>query len=202
MVAKKKTRRRTRAEVDASFVDEPQEGQRWVNLQQLHAETGVPTRTLNEIRRTDPGVLVIRTNARGQLEYEQPTCAIRIREREVRIALARVQSTEKLDGLARKQAEGDARKAMASGLIEEMKEQTMRQQLVRADEMRAEVGNILGAITAVIDTFPSQYSHKVLNLAKVPEAIAALRVIADAFRAELRRLKLPKISDDDEARAA
>jgi hypothetical protein len=178
--------------------DESQSGQRWVSLQQLHAETGVPIRTLNEIRRTDPGVLVIRTNA-GALQYEQPSCALRLTERAVRIAVERIRGNESIAAVEQKQAEADARKAVAAAAIEEMKQGVMARTLIRADDMRAEVGAILGALAAALDTFPSQYAHQVLNLSTTPKAIAALRVVADSFRAELRRLKLPPVSDDETA---
>jgi phage terminase Nu1 subunit (DNA packaging protein) len=176
--------------------DPPQDGQRWVSLPQLHAETGVPIRTLNEIRRTDPGVLVIRTNA-GAIEYEQPTSALRLTERAVRIAVERVRGNASVAAVEQKQAEADARKAVAAAAIEEMKQETMARTLIRADEMRVEVGNILGAIAAALDTFPSQFADRVLNLTTKPKAITALRVVADSFRAELRRLKLPPVPDDE-----
>lgn len=172
----------------------PVEGQRWVGLTQLSNETGVPTRTLNEILRTDPGVLIVRSAANGLLEYEQPTCAIRIRERAVRIALEKVKGgSSPAASIARAQAEADLKKAQHAAGIEELKEAEMKRQLVRTDDVRVEIGALLSALSAAIDIFPAQHAKEVVGIPDEAEGLLALQRVARELRTALRSVELPEI---------
>jgi hypothetical protein len=171
----------------------PVDGQRWVSLTGLNQETGVPVRTLNEILRTDPGVLVVRSKVNGQLEYEQPTCAIRLRERAVRIAVENIKGNGPNATIERQQAEADLKKAQHAAGIEELKEAEMKRQLVRADEVRTQVSALLSELSAAVDIFPAQHAKDVIGVANEADGLLALQRIAREVRASLRRVKLPEI---------
>lgn len=176
------------------------ESEEFVSRESIAKTLGVTARQVTNLR-SQHSDFPARVRSRS-VDFPRDRCVhwfIAYKEREVR---QRLKGDSPTNAFASKQAEGDSRKAMAAAAIEEMKQAVMSKGLVRADEMRAEVGNILGAMAAAVDTFPSQYAHHVLNLTTKPAAIAALRKIADLFRAELRRLKLPEIPKDEEAVAA
>jgi hypothetical protein len=85
---------------------------RWIGLNELADETGMSVRNLQYIRAQEPGVLV--TRQRGSLtQYQQPACAINLRNREAEKARREHAPTVSLD-------EARTRKALAEAELAEM----------------------------------------------------------------------------------
>lgn len=149
---------------------------RWVSLNQLAAETGYVTRTLQYIRAQEPDVLVYRQ--RGKVtEYEQPTCAVNLRKREVAREVAAVQPAD-LD-TAR------ARKANAEAEVAELELAKARGQMVSVSDYERALGAMLDRLVARARALPVRLAH----LGDAVEAEAEAEV--EAMIAELHGL------DDD-----
>jgi phage terminase Nu1 subunit (DNA packaging protein) len=149
---------------------------RWVSLNQLAAETGLAIRTLQYIRAQEPGVLIQRT--RGKVtEYEQPACAIHLRQREVRKELE-AQKPADID-------EAKARKAQADAEMAEMQLAKMRHELAPVIDMDRAVEQLAGAIRAEVLGIRPRWAARLVGLETHAEAAAALDLMAAQLLAAL-----------------
>lgn len=149
---------------------------RWVNLAVLSDETGVPTRTLQHIRRHEAGVLVERTN-RGKTEYSQPQCAINLRKREVAKATERL----KPDTATETVADAERRKKSADADLAELRlAQALRELMPVASAIREREREFAG-FNAMLDAVPSR------EASQWPEVLPGLAI--QRLRGIIARLK-------------
>lgn len=161
---------------------------RWVSLNQLSAETGLVTRTLQLIREKEPGVLVFRT--RGKVtEYEQPTCAVNLRKREGEKALTQLRE-EELDEVRER-----ARKLRADADRSELLTARLRGELAPVTEMDAAVERLASAVRNEVLGLRSRYTLSILGLA---EPAAAAAVLDDMGRQILGGLAASAVPDGGE----
>lgn len=112
---------------------------RWVGVTQLSAETGLAVRTLQYIVQREPGVLVTR-NGKGGLEFEQPTCAMLLRKREVEKGADRGKPSS-LD-------ESEQRIAAAQAETAELKLEEMRRRLMTVEDGERWMADLLARVDA------------------------------------------------------
>lgn len=146
---------------------------RYVSLNQLAAETGYVTRTLMYIRKQEPGVLIYREKG-STVEYEQPTCAVNLRKREVAQEIAKVQPAD-LDSAR-------ARKANAEAEIAELELAKARGQMVTVADYERALGVMCDRFVARLRALPVRLAH----LGDAVEAEAEAE--AEAIIAELHAL--------------
>lgn len=120
--------------------------QRWVRLTQLAAEVGFSTKALQQIRATEPGVLVSRDHAKRGAEYKQPDCAINLRLRERRKAEARA--------APKSSREAEQRKAMAEAQLAEEKLRRLQGLAVPVEDVRREYEGLVLRIRTAIEAHP------------------------------------------------
>lgn len=124
---------------------------RWVSLNDLAAETGLVTRTLQYIRTQEPGVLVYRT--RGKVtEYQQPACAINLRKREVDKAVREAGPADDLDSAR-------TRKALAEAELVELEVAKARGAVVALADYERALASILDLETARLRALPVRMAH-------------------------------------------
>jgi len=166
---------------------------RWVSLNQLAAETGLAIRTLQYIRAQEPGVLISRT--RGKVtEYEQPACAINLRNREVRKELE-AQKPADID-------EAKARREMANAEIAEMQLAKLRNEQAPVADMERAVEKLAGAIRAEVLGIRARWAARIVGLETKAEAAAILDQMAAQVLAALVDRAQGLDEDDDEQEAA
>lgn len=140
---------------------------RWVGLQDLESETGVPIRTLQHIKANDPGVLVYRrAKGRNADEYAQPDCAIALRKREADKAKRAAKPDSAADAQLRR-LNAEAEKA-------EIEVMRMRGELLPRPEAARETGIFLDRLRAKLVNFPARWAPNVFGLKTLPETQAAL----------------------------
>lgn len=149
---------------------------RWVNLAGLSDETGVPTRTLQHIRRHEPGVLVERTK-NGKTEYAQPQTAINLRKREVakaERALARDTTVESV-------SDAERRKKSADADLADLRVAQARRELIAVADAVREREREFAAFNGQLDAIPSR------EAAQWPEVLPGVAI--QRLRALVARLK-------------
>lgn len=148
---------------------------RWVSLAQLHAETGFETRSLQYIRKREPGVLITRER-KNKIEYKQPDCAIALRLREAK-KLSPEDKNSKIVNLKQRRSEAETRMAEielaeAEGL------------LIPLTDYESRLAAICERIRAVLNVIPSKYLGKIqvartqIEAQAVGEAIKTETLIA------------------------
>jgi terminase small subunit / prophage DNA-packing protein len=158
---------------------------RWVSLNQLAAETGLAVRSLQYIRAQEPGVLVHRQ--RGKVaEYEQPTCAINLRQREVR-KHAEANKPADFD-------EARTRREQANAEIAEMQLAKLRAELAPVADMVAQVERIAGAVRAEVLGLRSRFVGRIVGLKTELEAAAVI----DAMAAQVLAALVDRVGVDDD----
>jgi len=165
---------------------------RWVNLTVLADETGVPTRTLQHIRRHEPGVLVERLK-HGKIEYAQPQTAINLRQRAVDKASAKFLShegTEKIE-------EAERRKKVAEADLAELKLARERREVLAVVDAVREREREYMAFNGALDGVPSREARE------WPEvtpgiAIQRLRAMVGRIKESLQRVVEGAIDDEPE----
>lgn len=157
---------------------------RWVSLGTLSDETGVPTRTLNEILRREPGLLVARTR-HGKRQYQQPTCAIALREREARKIEAKVKAqAERAPDPAL--AALEIRKRQADVLKREARLGLELKQLTTVSACEQILAEHAQRVRAVIMTAPARYARLFPELPRA-QALERLQQLFDAIALQLQR---------------
>ena len=150
---------------------------RYVGLNQLAAETGLAIRTLQYIRAQEPGVMVSRT--RGKVtEYEQPACAINLRQREIRKHLE-AQRPADID-------EAKTRKAQADAEIAEMQLAKMRGDLAPVADMDRAVERLALAVRAEIGGLRSRFAARIVGLQTPLESAEMLDAMSAQILAALQ----------------
>jgi len=166
---------------------------RYVTLTQLAAETGLVVRSLQYIRTQEPGVLISRT--RGKVtEYEQPACAISLRNREVRKHLAD-QKPADID-------EAKARRAQADAEIAELQLAKMRGDLAPVVDMDKAVERLAMAVRSEVGGLRSRFAARVIGLQTPLEAAEVLDAMASQILAALQDAAESMADDDDVAEEA
>lgn len=127
---------------------------RWITLQQLYEETGVPVRTIQHIRDTEPGVLTVRTRGSTR-EYAQPACAVALRHREAQKAI-RDRGGEIDEGAER------ARKMAAEADLKELELAERRRELVPAEEARIFTESLVGGFASVAGGRLQQFEREIV----------------------------------------
>jgi phage terminase Nu1 subunit (DNA packaging protein) len=149
-----------------------------VGLTQLAEETGLAKRTLQYIAQREPGVLPCREGTRG-LEYEQPACAINLRNREAEKAKADATPVDADYEKAR------ARREDALAGQEELELRRMRGELIPVADAVREVASALERVNARLIAVPTRLAFA-LTGAGIAERTAQAQAVIDEIRAELR----------------
>lgn len=153
---------------------------RWVSLAQLHQETGLAIRTLQNIRDQEPGVLITRVEGKAT-EYAQPVCAIALRKREVAKALAVIEVN------ARDAAKD--RRELAAAEREEIALARDRAEAVSVADMEDAMGRMLDLVRVRVLAAPA----KIAPLVATGDDVARLR---DALAGHMKKL-LRELQEDD-----
>lgn len=160
---------------------------RWVSLNQLADETGLAVRTLQYIRAQEPGVLTTRQKG-TTLQYKQPDCAISLRAREAKKALAEL-TAEDLD-----EAKERAGKIKAERERAELMVAKLRGELAPVAEMDAAVERLATAVRNEVNGLRSRFTLTVIGLTTPQEAAAVL----DEMRKQILGALASAASRDDE----
>jgi hypothetical protein len=127
---------------------------RWVSLQQLAAETGLETRTLQYIRKGEPGVLITRQRQKA-IEYKQPDCAISLRKREAEKVSRNANSDDpKLIDLKQRRSEAETRLAE-----HELAEAEGR--VLSLEEYETRLAAVCERVASVLKVIPSKYLGRI-----------------------------------------
>lgn len=154
---------------------------RWITLAQLAAETGLETRTLQYIRKGEPGVLVTRQRKKA-IEYKQPDCAVSLRQREARKAAPEGDS---------KIADLRARRNEAETRLAELELATAEGQVIALTEYESRLAAICDRVAAVLKVVPSKYLPRIQTARTQTEA----QIVGEAIRDETL-LALQGVADD------
>jgi phage terminase Nu1 subunit (DNA packaging protein) len=123
---------------------------RWVNLKQLASETGLETRTLQYIRKREPGVLVTRSVGKD-IEYKQPDCAVALRLREAKKAS---KSSDKVDDLRNRRFDAETRLA-------ELELAEAEGKVIPISDYESRLAAICERVANVLKTVPSKYLGRI-----------------------------------------
>lgn len=164
---------------------------RWVNLTVLSDETGVPTRTLQHIRRHEPGVLVERVK-NGKTEYAQPQTAINLRQRAVDKAAAKFLTKEGTEGID----EAERRKKVAEADLAELKLARERRQVLSVEDAVREREREYMAFNGALDGIPSR---EAVHWPEVTPGVAIqrLRALVGRVKEDLQRVVDGATLDDE-----
>ena len=168
---------------------------RWVSLNQLADETGLAVRTLQYIRAQEPGVLTTRQKGTA-LQYKQPDCAINLRAREAKKALAEM-TAEELD-----EAKERAGKIKAERERAELHVAKLRGELAPVSEMHAAVERLATAVRNEVNGLRSRFTLAVVGLQSPQEAAAALDEMGKQILGALASAALETDDADDELEEA
>jgi hypothetical protein len=113
----------------------------WVNLTDLHEQTGYAVRTLQYIRTQEPGVLIAREKG-GRTEYKQPDCAINLRKRELDAAKKESSGEGNLRKLRERREAAETREAEIR--VERLLAETLPAAVL--DEIVGQLGDRLRAV--------------------------------------------------------
>lgn len=134
--------------------------QKWGTLEDLVLVSGLARRTLQYIRKQEPGVLITRQRA-GKTEYDLGACNVQLRRREREQALTDARGDDKL-------AEAERRKAVAEAGLAETKLLQVQAKLIPLDDHMQEVESILASIRAALLAHPATRTI-------APEILASIR---------------------------
>jgi phage terminase Nu1 subunit (DNA packaging protein) len=123
---------------------------RWVSLNELADETGDSVRNLQYIRTQEPGVLITRQKG-SKTEYEQPSCAINLRKREVEKVKRENAPTVSLD-------EARTRKALAEAELAEIEVAKARGDVVALSDYERALARVLDRLAARLRGLPVRFS--------------------------------------------
>lgn len=165
---------------------------RWVNLATLSDETGVPTRTLQHIRRHESGVLVERLK-NGKTEYAQPQTAINLRQRAVDKAAAKFATSDGIEKIE----EAERRKKVAEADLAELKLARERREVLAVGDAVREREREYMAFNGALDAIPSR------EAVQWPEvtpgvAIQRLRALVGRVKEDLQRIVDGATFDDED----
>ena len=158
---------------------------RWVNLTQLAAETGLETRTLQYIRKGEPGVLVTRQRKNHGIEYKQPDCSIALRKREVQKAEKPAAAEgSKISDLKSRRIEAETRLA-------EIELAEAEGRVIPLEDYESRLAAICERVAATLKVVPSKYLSRIQSAKSQVEAQA----IGEEIRDELL-VSLQAVGDD------
>lgn len=164
---------------------------RWVNLKVLSDETGVPSRTLQHIRRHESGVLVERIK-NGKVEYAQPQTAVNLRQRAVDKAAAKFLTKEGTEGIE----EAERRKKVAEADLAELKLARERRQVLSVEAAVREREREYMAFNGALDGVPSR---EAVHWPEVTPGVAIqrLRALVGRVKEDLQRVVDGATLDDE-----
>lgn len=122
--------------------------EKWGSLADLERATGFARRTLQYIRKREPGVLVTRRR-RGRVEYDIGACNVRLRRREGE--LAKKKAGGKTDATI---AELERRKMAADARYAEVRIELLERGLVPVEESVRETEDLLLHLRSVLLAHP------------------------------------------------
>lgn len=152
---------------------------RWVNLNQLASETGYETRSLQYIRKDEPGVLVTRKR-RKLIEYKQPDCSIALRKREAdRVRKEFAPEVSKVTDLRNRRSEAETRLA-------ELELAEAEGSVISLEDHETRLAAICDRIAAVLKVVPSKYLARIQTAKSQVEAQAVGESIRDELLVALQ----------------
>jgi hypothetical protein len=158
---------------------------RWVSLTQLADEVGMVVRSLQYIRTQEPGVLVSRQ--RGKVtEYEQPTCAINLRNREV--------AKHKADAGPADYDVARARREQANAEIAEMNAAKLRGDMAPVSDMVKQIDRMAAAVRSEVLGLRSRFVGRIVGLTTEIEAATVM----DAMSAQILAALVDRVEVEDD----
>lgn len=145
---------------------------RWISQVKLADETGFTVKSLQQIRATEPSVLVTRAKGKAT-EYKQPDCAVNLRNR-ARIA-GKKEATPRIGNFE----EARTRKMEADARLAEIELAQAEGELIPLADYEKSVGEICDRIRGVLMTVPSKYLGRIQVARSDIEAQAVGELIRD-----------------------
>lgn len=157
---------------------------RWVNLAQLAAETGLETRTLQYIRKREPGVLITRQRKKA-IEYKQPDCAVSLRRREV------LKESKPAGAQDSKVTDLKSRRIEAETRLAELELAEAEGGVIPLEDYESRLAAICERVAAVLKVVPSKYLGRI----QVARSQVEAQAVGESIRDELL-LALQSVGDN------